>query len=293
MTKPSQQGNQKKNKGGRPRKNESATSGSTSLTWKRLSQPASTHHYEVSSQGAVRRLLKNGNWYNVKPWVTGGPYAAVYIYGVKGATRGRKKVYVHRLVAQHFVKGKRPGNVVHHKVGPANNSANALEWVTPSENANARKYFTDDGKRKTKAVKPQKKVKVNVPKPLKQDKKPVEPKEKPPPPEPKAPPPKPVNKEKKVHTQKHNNKKLPSDPDEYYPQETFNQKIKYLYNEWPPFKKAWIQFKLRTKKIIGARNFQAKFREATKKKFKVGDSPASWYTRIISGMHEIERRLES
>ena len=228
----------------------------------------------------MRRLLKNGNWYNVKPWVTGGPYAAVYIYGVKGATRGRKKVYVHRLVAQHFVKGKRPGNVVHHKVGPANNSANALEWVTPSENANARKYFTDDGKRKTKAVKPKPKVKVNVPKPLKEDKKPEEPKEKPQPPKPVAPP------------QKHNNKKLPSDTDLYYKEEKFTQKIKYLKDNWPPFKKAWEEFRRKTKKTIGGRNFEAKFKEATKKKFKVGDSPASWYTRIISGMYEIERRLE-
>ena len=228
----------------------------------------------------MRRLLKNGNWYNVKPWVTGGPYAAVYIYGVKGATRGRKKVYVHRLVAQHFVKGKRPGNVVHHKVGPANNTANALEWVTPSENNKARKYFTDDGKRKTKAVKKKQKVKVNVPSPKIQDKKPAEPKEKPPVPKPVAPP------------QKHNNKKLPSDPDLFYPEEKFTQKIKYLKENSPPFKKAWEEFRTKMKKSIGGRNFEAKFKEATGKKFKVGESPASWYTRIISGMHEIERRLE-
>ena len=224
--------------------------------------------------------MKNGNWYDVKPWVTGGPYAAVYIYGVKGATRGRKKVYVHRLVAQHFVKGKRAGNVVHHKVGPANNTANALEWVTPSENNNARKYFTDDGKRKTKAARPKKKVKVDVPKPAPQDKKPVEPKEKVKKPEMEAPP------------QKHNNKKLDNDADAFYPEETFREKINFLLDEWPPFKRAWNDFRRKVKQV-NKKNFEAKFKEATKKKFKVGDSPASWYTRIISGMYEIERRLES
>ena len=242
----------------------------------------------------MRRLLKNGNWYNVKPWVTGGPYAAVYIYGVKGATRGRKKAYVHRLVAQHFVKGKRPGNVVHHKVGPANNTANALEWVTPSENNKARKYFTDDGKRKTKAAKPNKKVKVDVPKVAKQDKKPVEPKEIPPKPVQKAPPPKPVNKDNRKVVpppQKHNNKRLPSDPDEYYPQETFAQKLTFLYKKWPPFKQAWKQFRLKVKQVH-QKNFEAKFKEATGKKLKLGDHPASWNTRLIAAMYEIERRLE-
>ena len=223
--------------------------------------------------------MKNGNWYTVKPWVTGGPYAAVYIYGVKGATRGRKKVYVHRLVAQHFVKGKRPGNVVHHKVGPANNTASALEWVTPSENANARKYFTDDGKRRTKVAKPNKKVKVDVPKPLKPDKKPVEPKEKPKIPEPAAPP------------QKYGNKKLPSDPTVVYPQQRFGQKLTLLYKKWPPFKQAWKKF-IKAVPQVNQKNFEAKFKEATKKKFKIGDAPAFWYTRLLSAFYEIERRLE-
>ena len=275
----SQRANQKKNKGGRPRKNESGTRGSTSLTWKRLSQPASTHHYEISSQGQVRRLLKNGNWYNVKPWVTGGPYAAVYIYGVKGATRGRKKVYVHRLVAQHFVNGKKSGNVVHHKVGPANNSANALEWVTPSENNKARKFFDDDGKRRTKTARENKKMKVHAPPENKTDKalnKPAQMRKK----EDSLPPP-----------QKHGNKRLPSDPTKQYNSPTFGHKITYLYKNWDPFAKAWIMFRRKVPEV-NQRNFLTKFKEATGKKFKVGSSPASWFTRIISGMNEIERRLE-
>ena len=144
--KASQPGTQKKNPGGRPRKN---TPGSTSSTWKPLSQPVSTHRYEINSQGAIRRLKADGSYYNIKPFVSGGPYASVYIYGVKGATRNRKRCYVHRLVAQEFVKGRKPGNVVHHKVSPASNTAATLEWVTPSQNSKARTFFNHDGTRRT------------------------------------------------------------------------------------------------------------------------------------------------
>ena len=116
-----------KSKGGRPRKNEVAGKSGSGLQWKKITNPISIHHYEVSSQGQVRRLLKSGKYYEMKPWITGGPYAAVYITGIKGATRKRKKVYVHRLVATHFLKGTRkPGNVVHHKMGPANNTSSQL-----------------------------------------------------------------------------------------------------------------------------------------------------------------------
>ena len=184
----------KKNKGGRPRKHEKGTPGSSSITWKQVSQPASTNHYEISSQGQVRRLLKNGSYYDVKPWITGGPYAAVYIYGVAGATRNRKKVYVHRLVANHFVGGKKKGNVVHHKVGPANNTKSQLEWVTPSENNNARRFFTDDGARKTKFVRSKKNVKVVVPPPQKVVKAPIEPKKSAKESKVAVPPPKPIIK---------------------------------------------------------------------------------------------------
>ena len=157
--KTSQSGTQKKNKGGRPRKDGKSTRGSTSITWKRISRPVSTHHYEVSSAGQVRRRLKSGEYYDLKPWVTGGPYAAVYLAGIKGATRGRKKCYIHRLVADHFVSGKSKAKVVHHEVGPHSNTARTLKWVTPSENSKARKYFNDDGSRKSKSQK----VKIRAP----------------------------------------------------------------------------------------------------------------------------------
>ena len=75
----------------------------------------------------MRRKLKDGRFVPVKPWVTGGPYAAVYLYGFRNVTRNRKKVYIHRLVAEHFVKGRKKGEVVHHKQGRTNNSTSALE----------------------------------------------------------------------------------------------------------------------------------------------------------------------
>lgn len=288
----------KKNKGGRPRKHGKGTAGSSSLTWKPVSQPASTNHYEVSSQGQVRRLLKNGNYYDVKPWITGGPYAAVYIYGVKGATRNRKKVYVHRLVATHFVTGRKQGNVVHHIQGPANNTKSALEWVTPSENSKARKFFTDDGARKAKFVKPNKKVKVIVPPPSKPDKVVPAPKEKAKPVKVPAPPQKPVIKKveppKVTLPQKPQGKRLPDDPDGYYNAPSFGRKLKYLYKMWPPFKKLWTKFR-KKHPDINQKNILAKFKEATGKGLekRMGPSPASWNTRLTAALYEIDRRLET
>jgi len=228
----------------------------------------------------------------------------VYLYGVKGATRNRKKVYVHRLVATHFVGGRKSGNVVHHKVGPANNTKSQLEWVTPSENAKARKYFNDDGTRrkaKPKAPKaiPEKKVKVNVPPPkLKAKTQPVKAeKAKIPPPEPPKPDPpqKPKNKpaEPDLPAQRHNGKRLPDDPDEYYNADTFKRKVKWLYKAWPPFKKMWKRMRKELPQI-NEKNFPEEFKKATGKSIagKLGNSPASWNTKLISAIYELERRIQ-
>lgn len=46
-----------------------------------------------------------------------------------------KRVFVHRLVAEHFVEGYEEGRVVNHIDGDnQNNHKDNLEWVTPSEN---------------------------------------------------------------------------------------------------------------------------------------------------------------
>ena len=256
------------NKGGRPRKHGSARSGAEH--WKPITEPSSKHHYEISSQGQVRRKLKNGEYYNLKAWVTGGPYAAVYLTGIAGATRNRKKVYVHRLVANHFNKAsKKKGNVVHHTVGPHSNTKKTLKWVTPSENNKARRFFTDDGKRKSKVARKMPKVEKNVPAKAQQVK---------------------TLKAEKAEDQA-NTKKLPDDPDAYYPVEGVPKIINWLIANWRPFKLAWRKFR-KENPTVNRKNFEEMFRKATGKKFKVGDSPASWETRLTSAMFEIARRLE-
>ena len=287
MQKPSQPVNQKKNKGGRPKKLVSGTPGSDSTIWKRVSHPVSTHTYEVNSRGEVRRLLKTGAYYNVKPWITGGPYAAVYIYGVKGATRNRKKVYVHRLVAQAFVGGKRPGNVVHHKLGPASNTKSTLEWVTPSQNLNARKYFNDDGTRRKKTAVPKvkvAKVKVNVPSAQKPQITASA----------KAKPAKNVAVLPSVAKPK--NKALPAIPaDEYHPANDwpFKKKLGLLMKKVPAFMKAWKAFR-KEMPTVTRKNFLAKFKEATGKGLekKLDGGPANWNTRIRSAMYAIRQKLK-
>ena len=270
----------KVNKGGRPRKNAGSGGKAQPVGWKKITHPVSTHHYEVSSQGEVRRKKKDGSYYMLKPWVTGGPYAAVYLTGVKGATRNRKKVYVHRLVASHFVQGKSSGRVVHHKAGPGSNTASNLQWVSPSENLKARKFFNDDGSRKKRSLKPKKAPKApkNMPAEKPAQKNAPAPASPPPEPKKKIPPPKPSNK-------------LPDDPDAYYQAPTFLAKLTYLVKKWKPFRKEWVKFRKRVPEV-NQKNFPEKFKEATGKKLKLGDTPASWETRLKSAMFEIERRLE-
>ena len=267
----------KKNKGGRPRKNGSGTRGSTSITWKRISQPASTHHYEVSSMGGVRRLLKTGQYYDLKPWVTGGPYAAVYLTGLRG-TRGRKTC----ISVDHFVPGKASNKVVHHTVGPHSNTKNTLQWVTPSENNNARRFFTDDGKRKVKKARPPKKTIKIVPSPAAPEKSAPAPKE-----EPKKPEPKPQVQKPKPQPKY----SLPNDPDEYYEEETWDEKLGWLLKNHPPLKKAWTQFLKTMKGVVKRKNFKKKLR-GDREVLKVGRAPSAWNTRMISAMYEIQRRLD-
>jgi hypothetical protein len=309
--KASQRANPKKNKGGRPRKNAKGTTGSGSITWKRVSQPVSTNNYEVSSRGEVRRALKGGGYYDLKPWITGGPYAAVYLYGVKGATRNRKKVYVHRLVANHFVGGKKKGNVVHHTVSPASNTRSTLEWVTPSENQKARKFFTDDGKRRKKLEKP---VKLNVPSP-------PEPKLAASAPPKSASPPKAVPKvqkyvkpkPKKILPKKPKPKKilpkpegappappptkLPSiDPEDYHPAQNwpFAKKLNWLLKKVPELKAAYKKFR-KEMPMVTRQNMLEKYKEATDGKAlekKITGGPKNWKTVILSAFYAIRLKLK-
>ena len=225
----------------------------------------------------MRRRLRSGEFYNLKAWVTGGPYAAVYLTGIKGATRNRKKVYIHRLVADHFLgASKKPNKVVHHEVGPHSNTKDSLKWVTPSENSKARKYFNDDGTRKSKKPKKIKKVTERLPVPRdpgENAKNPAKSKD--------------SKQPKKVPT-----KRLPDDPDQEYPVYDDMGKMTWLYRNWAPFKKAWKEFR-KAMKEVNQDNFPQAFKKATGKKLKLGDSPAAWNMHLLSAMYEIRRRFET
>ncbi len=153
-------------KGGRPRKGERETPrGRENL--KVIVSPKTTREYLVSSRGEVLRVLANGRHQPVKPWFS-GPYECVYIYGVKDVTNkyGRKKAYIHRLVAEHFLK-KNGKKFVHHKnAHERDNNVSNLEFVTLEENLKAKKYFYKDEKgkvkRKKKGVKKQKDAAVDA-----------------------------------------------------------------------------------------------------------------------------------
>lgn len=99
--------------------------------------------YQVSSAGRIRSVdriivYSNGraHYYTGKilnGFVKPDGYMAVdlYRYGKK------KKFYVHRLVAEHFVKNKdclHNNEVNHIDENKLNNSADNLEWCTSSEN---------------------------------------------------------------------------------------------------------------------------------------------------------------
>ena len=271
--------------------------------WKRVSNPpGGTNHYEVNAQGQVRRKLKNGEYRDVKPWVTGGPYACVYLYGYPNATRHRKKVYVHRLVALHFLKGRKKLEVVHHKQGPGNNTASQLEWVSIEENANARKYWNPDGTRKNRKVtknvsKPNalkkkdsaqqaqpvpttaQKNKVAIQgKPKKNDLKPA-----------KIP-----DKSQKAYkpVKLAKMEKLP-DADVFIPKtETIEGKIKYLGKVSAEFKQAFMRTKAVHPKLK-LKNFALYFRRATGKGLKLKGGPQKWKTMLLSALEAIRTRLET
>jgi len=84
-------------------------------------------YYEVSSDGRVRSKISGKI---VVGDVNAVGYKRVTLYVPK-----KERVFVHRLVASHFVEGENDGLVVNHVDGcKTNNSAENLEWVTRSEN---------------------------------------------------------------------------------------------------------------------------------------------------------------
>ena len=238
------------NKGGRPRVGRPKA---VKLKWKPIVNPKSKHVYEVSSQGEVRRQKKDGDYYLVKPWFSKSPYAAVYIYGVPGANRGRKKAYVHRLVAEAFVPGKTPNKVVHHTQGPSDNAAHKLKWTTVDENLKARKYFNPDGSRKQKKSVPvEKRVSPSV------HQKPAQ---------------KPAQN-------------LPKWSDSWAVRHKINYCLAHMN-----FKKGWAKFR-KDMPMVNKKNFAEMFRKATDKGLDMKGGPSEWIIKLKSAVYAIKEKLE-
>ena len=84
--------------------------------------------YEVDRDGNVYSIRRRRK---LKPYVNNSGYLKVdlYYFGMK------QKKYVHRIVAEAFIKNPHKKEIVNHKDGNRkNNNVENLEWMTQSEN---------------------------------------------------------------------------------------------------------------------------------------------------------------
>ena len=100
-------------------------------------------HYEVSNLGRVRsidRMImkmgklrpRKGVIKNLTPHYKNGYYSVLLkVQGVE------KRLFIHRLVAIHFIPNPENKKEVNHKEGiKSKNTVEDLEWATPKENSN-------------------------------------------------------------------------------------------------------------------------------------------------------------
>ena len=94
--------------------------------WKSINE-----EYDVSNLGRIRRTKNNGTKY-LKPEVLKKGYLRVSIW--ENGTR--KRILVHRLVAQMFIpnKDKTKTQIDHINNNTSDNRVENLRWVTPKEN---------------------------------------------------------------------------------------------------------------------------------------------------------------
>lgn len=94
--------------------------------------------YQVSNLGNIRSFSRWAKGRILKGGVCGtkgksGPYR--YVILVKSSRADAKNVYIHRLVALHFVDNPNGYNEINHKDGNTlNNCADNLEWCTHFHN---------------------------------------------------------------------------------------------------------------------------------------------------------------
>ncbi len=113
--------------------------------WKDI--PGYEGRYQVSDLGNVRsvRLMRFGKVLMKKPEVhySGYLYHKLWNLGHKG----RRKIFVHRLVASAFMPNPEDKEIVNHlDRNRKNNCLSNLEWATASENV---RHWLDDDKRKS------------------------------------------------------------------------------------------------------------------------------------------------
>lgn len=88
--------------------------------------------YQVSNKGCVRRLLSNGEIKYLNPF-----HKDKYLKNELWKNGKRKKIYAHRLVAEHFLPNPAHFTQVNHKdENPENNCVENLEWCSQKYNAN-------------------------------------------------------------------------------------------------------------------------------------------------------------
>ena len=99
--------------------------------------------YFISDDGIVYCNLGKGNinknntveMYQIKPRLTRNNYAR--IYAREDSTNKRKDLYIHRVVAEHFIPNPQNKKYVNHKnCIRTDNRVENLEWVTSKENYN-------------------------------------------------------------------------------------------------------------------------------------------------------------
>lgn len=87
--------------------------------------------YQISDHGKLKRLTKNGDKI-IRPY-----HKDRYLKTELWRNGKRKKAFVHRLVAEHFLPNPAHFTQINHKdENPENNSVDNLEWCSQKYNAN-------------------------------------------------------------------------------------------------------------------------------------------------------------